>query len=108
MKCLIDNQLPPVLARFLTSRGINSIHVTEVRLAEAPDRDIWNYALEHGYVLVTKDDDFLNISSLSPGGQLVWVRLGNCRAPNILQAFDRVWSAVEGCLNKGDRVVEIR
>ena len=108
MKCLIDNQLPPALARFLTSRGIESLHVTEVRLAEAGDRDIWNYVLQHGYVLVTKDDDFLNISSQSAGGQLAWVRLGNCRTPELLRAFDRVWSAVEACLNKGDRVVEIR
>ena len=108
MKCLIDNQLPPLLARFLTSRGVEAIHVTEVGLAEARDREIWNYALEHNYVLVTKDDDFLNISSQSPGGQFVWVRLGNCRAPELLQAFDRVWSATEACLNKGDRVVEIR
>ena len=108
MKCLIDNQLPPALARFLTSRGVEAIHVTEVGLAEARDRDIWNYTLEHNYVLVTKDDDFLNISSQSPGGQFVWVRLGNCRTPELLQAFERVWSGAEACLNKGDRVVEIR
>ena len=108
MKCLIDNQLPPAFARFLTSRGVETIHVTEVGLSEARDRDIWNYALEHNYVLVTKDDDFLNISSQSRGGQFVWVRLGNCRAPDLLQAFERVWSAAEACLNRGDRVVEIR
>lgn len=72
MKCLIDNQLPPALARFLESRGIEAIHVTEVGLAEARDRDIWNYVLENNYVLVTKDDDFLNISSQTPGGQFVW------------------------------------
>ena len=108
MKCLIDNQLPPTLARFLTSRGIESIHVTEVELAEARDRDVWNYAQEHGYVLVTKDDDFLNISSQAVGGQLIWVRLGNCRTPELLQAFDRVWSEAEDCLSKGDRVIEIR
>ena len=108
MKCLIDNQLPPALARFLTSRGVEALHVTEVGLAEARDREIWNYALQHNCVLVTKDDDFLNISSQSSGGQVVWVRLGNCRAPELLQAFDRVWSAAEACLNNGDRVVEIR
>ena len=108
MKCLIDNQLPPALARFLTSRGVEAIHVTEVGLAEARDRETWNYVLEHGFVLVTKDDDFLNISSQSPGGQFVWVRLGNCRTPELFQALDRVWSEAEACLNKGDRVVEIR
>ncbi|OFW26723.1 MAG: hypothetical protein A3J28_10200 [Acidobacteria bacterium RIFCSPLOWO2_12_FULL_60_22] len=108
MKCLIDNQLPLALARFLTSRGVEAIHVTEVGLAEARDRDVWNYVLEHGYVLVTKDDDFLNLSSQSSCGQFVWVRLGNCRTPELLQAFERVWSGAEACLNKGDRVVEIR
>jgi len=107
VKCLIDNQLPPALARFLTARGIESFHVTEVSLAEAHDRKVWQYVLEHGYVLVTKDDDFLNISSQSASGQLVWVRLGNCRTPDLLQAFDHLWSAVEACLNKGDRVVEL-
>ena len=36
-----------------------STQVVLVGLEQADDRAVWEYAREHGYVIVTKDDDFV-------------------------------------------------
>jgi predicted nuclease of predicted toxin-antitoxin system len=40
--------------------------------------------------------------------QLVWVRLGNCRTPDLLEAFERIWSTLEASLKAGERITEMR
>ena len=55
-----------------------SAHVTGVGLAGASDDAVWRYAATHGYLLVTKDEDFLRRSVLDgPPPKVVWIRLGN-------------------------------
>jgi predicted nuclease of predicted toxin-antitoxin system len=55
---LIDAQLPPALARRLTALGHVAEHVDDAGLASASDRRIWDYALNHSAVIVTRDEDF--------------------------------------------------
>lgn len=38
--------------------GQKAVAVRDVNLREAEDGPIWQYALEHGTVIVTKDGDF--------------------------------------------------
>lgn len=109
MKFLVDNQLPRALARFLTTRGFQCRHVVEVGLEQASDAEVWRYAADHGMVLITKDEDFLHLVR-KPGVevQVLWVRLGNCRTPQLLAAMDSTWPRIEAHLESGDRLVEIR
>ncbi len=59
-----------------------SKHVTEVGLDTATDAEIWAYAGEHGFVIVSKDSDFRQLAFLhGPPPRAIWVRLGN--APTI-------------------------
>ena len=55
---IIDAQLPPALARLLSSRGHYAGHVADIGTEDADDSPIWDYALEHKAVVVTKDEDF--------------------------------------------------
>ena len=64
MRFLIDAQLPPALARLLNDRGHVGEHVNDIGLGGSPDRDLWRYALDHGAVIVTKDEDFANMAAL--------------------------------------------
>ncbi|MDD2894074.1 MAG: DUF5615 family PIN-like protein [Halothiobacillaceae bacterium] len=48
MRFVVDAQLPPVLARFLTENmREDAVHVLDVGLLNASDTAIWTYALEH-------------------------------------------------------------
>ncbi len=106
---LVDNQLPPALARALLSAGLACVHVQDIGMAEASDGEIWDYANRKNCVVISKDEDFLFLASTRPGkAQLIWIRLGNCRTPTLIAAWDKVWPRVADALATGDRVVELR
>ena len=109
MKFLVDNQLPFALARDLQARGFQCQHVLDVNLADAKDIDICRYAESQDCVVISKDEDFVyHANSSAAKLRVVWVRLGNCRTPALLAAFERAWPELESCLKAGDRIVEIR
>jgi len=41
VRLLVDAQLPPALARWLTAQGHEAQHVFDVELTNAPDGAIW-------------------------------------------------------------------
>lgn len=54
------------------------------------DRDIWLYAKEHGFAIVTKDDDFEQRSILlGHPPKVIWIRLGNCRTTDIVNLLTK-------------------
>ena len=58
MKLLFDQNLSRRLVRMLAIEHPDSAHVTEVGLDSATDNEIWSYAREHDFVIVSKDSDF--------------------------------------------------
>ena len=61
MRFLVDAQLPPALARWLTERGHDAFHVFDVGMGRAGDQEIWNHAAAINAVIVTKDEDFVTL-----------------------------------------------
>ena len=62
----------------------DSSHVRHLRLVGADDAVIWSTAKTQGFVLVTKDDDFLELSVLRGAPpKVIVVGLGNCRTAEI-------------------------
>ena len=109
MKFLIDNQLPPKLAQWITTQGYDVAHVQDIGLADAPDIEILEFAANNRYVLVSKDEDFLHLSLTHRGRpQIVWVRLGNCRTISLLSVFGRSMSSLVAALESGQDMVELR
>lgn len=105
---LVDAQLPPSLADWLTLRGHESTHVTRIGLGAASDTSIWQHALRDNVILVTKDDDFVQRSTLTDAAPIiVWVRLGNCRNTALISAFETALPAIESAIAAGDRIIEL-
>lgn len=78
MKLLFDQNLSPRLPRLLADLFPDSVHVRDVGLRDAPDADIWRFAKENGFVIVSKDSDFQQRSLLYGfPPKFVWVRVGN-------------------------------
>jgi predicted nuclease of predicted toxin-antitoxin system len=109
VKFLIDNQLPAALAQYLRDRGFDCQHVMEAGLGDALDSEICRYAENQGRIIISKDEDFFYFAK-RPGAKInfIWVRLGNCRTPALLAAFERSWARIESSLKAGDQVIEIR
>ena len=109
MKLLIDNNLPVALAEHLRQRGVPCVHVLEAGMDESDDLEIWTRAGGADQIVVSKDEDFLLLAS-RPGdtGRMIWVRLGNCRNPALLAAFDRAHDSIVGAIESGQRIIELR
>jgi len=108
MRFLIDAQLPPALARWLTSKGREAEHVADVGLANAPDKEISNYAFAVGAVIVSKDDDFAQRRVLAAEGPaVVWVRLPNTRRRELLLWFEGILPQIERALERGETLIEV-
>jgi predicted nuclease of predicted toxin-antitoxin system len=114
VKFLVDNQLPPALARWIARQsGCSSFHVADKGMSEFSDADIWHFAADHGLVLVSKDEDFANLHAkrgeTEPGCPMVlWVRLGNCRRAQLLKAFETTWPAIIRGFESGEGLIELR
>jgi predicted nuclease of predicted toxin-antitoxin system len=105
---IIDAQLPPALARLLESRGHEAKHLADLGLLEAEDLHIWRYASQHKAVIVTKDEDFVILSTLTTDGPaIVWVRVGNTRKQVLLAWFERLLPAIEQALANGEKLLEL-
>jgi predicted nuclease of predicted toxin-antitoxin system len=58
MKFLIDMNLSPLWAQFLTDRGFESVHWSTVGKSDAPDSEIMQFAVATGWIVFTHDLDF--------------------------------------------------
>lgn len=84
MKLLLDENLSPRLAGRLADLFPGSRHVRDLGLLGRSDDEIWSHAAQHGFVIVSKDDDFHHLSFLRGAPpKVVNLRLGNCTTAQI-------------------------
>jgi predicted nuclease of predicted toxin-antitoxin system len=107
VKLLLDENLSPRLIVAIDDLYPGSRHVKECELGSLPDDDVWRYAKDNDFAIVSKDSDFAERSALrgSPP-KVIWLRIGNCtttRAGFLLRdAFPRIQAFLsakeESCL----------
>ncbi len=62
-----------------------------------------------GTVIITKDEDFAQMTVLRPEPvAVVWLRLGNCRTPDLLRKMEAAWPEIIRQLDAGMRLVEVQ
>ena len=109
MRWIVDAQLPPALARLLQQRGHEAQHVEDAGLREAEDNAIWQHALDHDAVILTKDEDFpirASASRSAPG--IVWLRIGNASRRALLAWLETRLPDIEARLRQGEKLIEVR
>jgi predicted nuclease of predicted toxin-antitoxin system len=104
---LIDAQLPPSLAAALRDAGCQAVHVADLGLLAATDRQIWDEAVFRSAVLVTKDRDFsLRRAASSDGPTIFWIRIGNVNNQTLIAQILNALPAIVGAIERGETVVE--
>jgi predicted nuclease of predicted toxin-antitoxin system len=88
MKLLLDENLSKRLVPFLQADYPDTSQVVLLGLEQASDREIWQYAKQHDYVIVTKDSDYQDLSELygSPP-QIILLMLGNSDKARLLKVL---------------------
>ena len=62
----------------------DSVHVFPLGLYNVDDSEVWNHARDNGFIMVSKDADFSELSLLfGHPPKLIWLRTGNCTTPQI-------------------------
>ena len=90
MKLLFDENLSHTLVERLANVFPDSTHVRNVALSSADDAEVWKYAVDHGFVLISKDAD-MHDRSLLYGfpPKVIWIRLGNCSTSDVERLLSR-------------------
>lgn len=108
MRFLIDAQLPPGLARWLSARGYPSEHVHDLGLGAASDDRVEAKARELRAVIWSKDSDFTDRSRQAQGPQVVWIRLGNTSNAALQANIAQQLPTIRAALAAGEALIEIR
>lgn len=106
MKLLFDQNLSRHLVGQLRDVFPESAHVTSVGLDTATDDEIWDYATEHEFVIVSKDSDFRQLAFLhGPPPKAIWLRVGNASTATILQVILDHLEAIEAFSDSDDEAL---
>ncbi len=78
MKLLLDENLSPRLVEILSRAYPGSRHVEHLGLRGKPDHEIWDHAARGDFILVSKDNDFRQLSFLQGAPpKVVWLSVGD-------------------------------
>jgi predicted nuclease of predicted toxin-antitoxin system len=90
MKLLFDQNISRKLVKELEYLFPGSNHVYLLGLEKASDEEVWSYARDNGFTIVTHDSDF-NERSLVYGypPKVIWLRTGNTSTQNIKQLMKK-------------------
>jgi predicted nuclease of predicted toxin-antitoxin system len=106
---LVDTQLPPELARWLSSHGHQGTHVFDIGLQAAGDPVVWEHARKSNAVIISKDEDFVDRWLLSDAPvPLIWIRKGNCSNRALMAWFEPLWPETLRRLEQSERLIELR
>lgn len=96
MNLPFDQNLSFELVESLIDLFPGSTHVGAAGLSRSPDPEIWIYAASHDFMIVSKDDDFRQLSMLRGAPpRVVWLQVGNCSTSQIEQLLRRRYPAIE-------------
>ncbi len=86
MKLLFDENLSRKLVPLVEDLFPGSAHISRVGMSSgASDRQVWDYAGQNGFVIVTADNDFLTLADqLGPPPKVIL--LDNCDYPTRVAA----------------------
>ena len=81
---LLDESLSPKLAKALEREFPGMVHVRQFNMLGMPDIELWRFAAEHKYCIVSPDSDFNELAYVNgPPPQVVWLRMGNATTSDI-------------------------
>jgi predicted nuclease of predicted toxin-antitoxin system len=73
-----------------------SAHVDAVGLHAQADSAIWNFARDNSFIIVSKDDDFRQLSFLyGAPPKVIWLSIGNATTVTILRVLNGRRSLIE-------------
>ena len=101
MRLLLDEHISPAIVGRLAAVGVYAQSVPHVGLAGRPDPEIWQYALEHDFAVVTTNArDFIELLDVELHPGLIVLRESGLSRN---EQWDRLRPVIEHVRNSGDQ-----
>jgi len=109
MKLLFDENLSPRLVKLLLDVYPGSASVLNLLPGGAEDLEVCDLDQRDGFVIVTKDSDFVDLSvSALNSLPVIWVRLGNCTTAELATLLRDRRALIEDFKEGGDVTLEFQ
>jgi predicted nuclease of predicted toxin-antitoxin system len=109
MKLLLDANISWKLVNILKPIFGECVHVDLIGIdVPAKDIDIWNYALNNGHIIITKDNDFVNLLEINGfPPKIVLLKTGNNSSKALAELLINVKPMIEDLENNNYGLLEI-
>lgn len=101
MRLLLDENISPALVGRLAKVAVYAQSVSHVGLSGRPDRDIWKYALDHDFAVVTTNArHFIELLDVDVHPGLIVLRESGLTRD---EQWDRIKPVIEQLKSSGDQ-----
>ena len=102
-RLLLDQGLPREAAEILRASGWDALHVGEIGMGKASDRQILEHAVTDQRVVVTLDSDFHALVALSGSREpsVIRIRREGLRGPDLARLVMQIVTTTEHALVEG-------
>jgi predicted nuclease of predicted toxin-antitoxin system len=109
MKLLLDANISWKLINNLTPVFGECAHVDLIGIdVPAKDREIWNYAKKNDFIIITKDNDFVDLLEFNGfPPKVVLLKSGNSNSKSLAQILIRAKSMIEDLENNDYGLLEL-
>jgi predicted nuclease of predicted toxin-antitoxin system len=103
MKFLFDQNISFKVARKIQDLFPDSKHVSDLRLSESTDFEIWEYSKTNNFCIVTFDYDFIDLSTLKGfPPKIICLRTGNTATDKLISKIRSEEHSIKTFLNSSD------
>jgi predicted nuclease of predicted toxin-antitoxin system len=103
VKLLFDNNVSALLPGVVKRYFPGSQHVASLELDQFSDHQLWQYAKQNDFTIVTKDKDFYHLAnSVGQPPKVVWLTIGNCTNRELIVLVEASIEAITQFI-KGDK-----
>jgi predicted nuclease of predicted toxin-antitoxin system len=104
MRLLFDQNISFRIVNKLNDYFPDCKHVSQVGLKDCEDSDIWSFAHNNDFVIVTFDSDFYDISLINGiPPKIIWIRTGNLTTDEIVQLLKTIKESIFDFINNPEQ-----
>lgn len=105
MKLLFDQNISYRIIGKISQYFSGSKHISECGLMNCSDSEVWEYAKNNDYSIVTFDSDFYDISVINGHPpKIIWLRTGNSSTDKITELLLQNTESIDNFINNRDLI----
>jgi predicted nuclease of predicted toxin-antitoxin system len=100
---LFDQNISFKVAKKIQNLFPEAKHLSDLKLHEAKDIEIWEFAKNNNYCIVTFDFDFIDLSVLKGfPPKIIWLHFGNSTTDQIISKIQKDYKTIQEFLFSSD------